>query len=566
MGEDFGVWRVTTTAAKLDHSRAVGTAPDSASREARYQVAMRSAQQSLWEWNPLSDQISVEEPFLRRVAPLDHPAQMPRGDFLNLIIEDDRERVNAGLEAMAQTGEGDGRPFELDFRVDTMDGERCAFTLSVGIFHSDDGAERLYTGLLRDATRLRLLQERLLEVADEARQANAAKSRFLATMSHEIRTPLNGIIGMSELLMSTEMDEQQHSYMETVRTAGQLLLHLVNDILDFSKIEAGHLELAHSPFNLLDAVHDAVQVCRPRANTKELYLIEDIATLPHEIYLGDADRVRQVMVNLVGNAVKFTERGGVEVKVEKLEPSQSDPNVDEIQITVSDTGVGIRKSDLENLFDEFHQADMSISRRYGGSGLGLAITKRLSDAMGGTVDVESEINQGSLFRVRLPLKRANAQDLEGAPARALEKRQAGAAPADEIEASRRNDDPNRIPRILVAEDNQVNQTLIAALLLRAGYDLKLVGNGRDAVSAAQSEQFDLILMDLHMPEMDGLEATKRIRKSRSAASDIPIIALSAEMISDDQALLNFAGIDQHLTKPINNEAFYRAIRYWLQQC
>ncbi|MCU0773880.1 MAG: ATP-binding protein [Ideonella sp.] len=383
-------------------------------------------------------------------------------------------------------------------------------------------------GIVRDITR----HERALAQAKaNAEAANEAKSRFLATMSHEMRTPLNGVLGINALLLNTPLNDQQRAYAGTIETCGHALLALIDDILDLSRIEAGKLELASAPFDPGRLCEEAVESLRARAVEKSLCLtFQRSREVPRRV-LGDANRLRQVLFNLLGNALKFTEHGSVDVLLTAA--PQRDNRV-ELDLRVRDTGIGIAADVLPRLFERFTQADQSTARRFGGSGLGLAISREIVEAMGGRIEVDSVPGRGSEFRVRVPLAASHdALDpvVENPPTR-----HAG-----------------RALRILVAEDNDVNQLVIGAMLAELGHSHEIARDGHAAVERAKSGDWDCILMDIQMPGMDGLAATRAIRALDGPAAQVPIVALTANAMVQDQVLHHEAGMDGHLSKPLHPE-------------
>jgi len=371
---------------------------------------------------------------------------------------------------------------------------------------------------------------RVQEEKTRADEANQAKSRFLAHMSHEIRTPLNGVIGLSRLLEEITDPEEKQDTLRLIRSSGDALLSVINDILDFSKIEAGKLDLEVIPFRLRACVEESLDMFRPAAAEKDVALRCSLAPDVPEWAAGDATRLRQVLLNLLSNALKFTSSGEVTVSATV---DQADDAGHLIAIEVRDTGIGIPPEQVHNLFSSFSQVDASISRRYGGTGLGLAITKRLVELMGGGISVESEPGVGTRFRFTVLLAKAQAP-------RAAQKVVAPAA------------DGRRL-KVLVAEDNRVNQMVVLGLLRKMGVDADLANNGLEAVAAVLEHDYDLVLMDLQMPEMDGLTATREIR-SRVPADRQPIIwALSAHATTDARDSCLRAGMDRYLTKPLEPE-------------
>ncbi|MBI4990018.1 MAG: response regulator [Rhodocyclales bacterium] len=401
---------------------------------------------------------------------------------------------------------------------------------------------RRYERMTKESIRLRLEIEQSREAAEAA---SRAKSQFLANMSHEIRTPMNGILGMAELLLDTPLSERQRRYLEALYRSGESLLDIINDILDFSKIEAGKLELAPSDFSLHAAVREAGEAFSERASRKGLTLACRIDGAVPDAVHGDAVRLRQILNNLIGNAIKFTEKGGVSVTVA---PGPQGA----LRFSVSDTGIGIAEEARALIFDAFAQADISHSRRYGGTGLGLSISKQLIELMGGRIGLESTPGQGSTFWFDVSLAPA---------AQAV----AGSGPAAA---------PRALPRlhghVLLAEDNAVNEVVAGAMLESFGLRVSVAQNGRQALEALAAQAFDVVLMDCQMPEMDGFEATRRIRqrereKGVPLPSRQPIVAVTANAIEGDRDRCLAAGMDDYLSKPFNKADLHALLSRWLPQ-
>ncbi len=420
------------------------------------------------------------------------------------------------------------------------------------------GPQGRTTGLIGIATEITALKKSE-EDAQRARQAaeaaSRAKSEFLANMSHEIRTPLNCIIGMTELTLDTALSSDQCEYLDLVRNSANSLLGIINDILDFSKVEAGKLELDLNRFSLPEVVDGTVKLLAVRARQKGLYLRTEIARETPSSLLGDAGRLRQVLTNLIGNAIKFTEHGGITLRVR---PELQTENEAILRFEVSDTGVGIPREKQEVIFEAFEQADGSTTRRYGGTGLGLTISRQMIEMMNGHLGVESEVGRGSTFHftVRLPrIQDANHQDSLAAQAPA-----AGAARAPAPGARR---------RVLLAEDNPANQKLARYMLEKNGYEVHVANNGQEALALlekASAGAFDVALMDIQMPLMTGLEAAAVIRSRETAAGPrLPIIALTAHALKGDLDRCLAAGMDAYISKPIHREELLRTIDSLCQQ-
>jgi signal transduction histidine kinase/ActR/RegA family two-component response regulator len=389
---------------------------------------------------------------------------------------------------------------------------------------------------------LRRVLDELTVAKNAAEEANVMKSQFLANMSHEIRTPLNGVLGMAQVMALTPLDKAQAEQLDVIRSSGAALLSVLNDLLDLSKIEAGLMELEDAPFDLADVAQGAYATFTSIANASGVEFSMSIDDEARGMWRGDSVRLRQVLYNLISNALKFTSEGEVCVDI-RSEPSAAGKA---LTISIRDTGIGIAADVLPKLFHKFVQADSSTTRRFGGTGLGLTICKQIVELMGGTIGVESRLGEGATFRVRLPLTWLGpAMPLPSPPALA------DRDPLTNLEGL----------RVLAAEDNATNQLVLKTVLHSLGLYPVIVENGRQAVDAWAREHFDLVLMDIQMPEMDGLAATAEIRR-REAAADVgrtAIVALSANVMKDQVAEYLAAGMDAHLGKPIQIAELYRAL-------
>ncbi len=415
------------------------------------------------------------------------------------------------------------------------------------VSRAESGRPLRMIGTTIDISERKALEFQLENARDAAEHANVAKSMFVANMSHEIRTPLNGVIGVAGVLSRTELSAQQREMVSVVQSSAQVLERLLTDILDQSKLEAGEFELQSAPFDLREAVEAASELMRARAEEKGLAFRVSYAPAADGVFEGDAVRLRQIIANLAGNAIKFTEAGEITVCVEAEPPTEADgPTL--VTLTVSDTGIGFEPGAAERLFLRFVQADGSISRRFGGTGLGLAISKALCEMMGGEIMARSELGVGSTFTVTLPMRRLSDRLVR-----------------DDLLQDEEFDIAGL--RILLAEDHPTNQRVMQLILEPMGADLTIVEDGRAAVECFRTTRFDLVLMDMQMPHMDGLTATREIRalEDASQAGRTPLAMLTANAMDEHRAQAAAAGADYHIAKPITPESLLVGIAMTLAQ-
>ena len=464
----------------------------------------------------------------------------------NAIHPDDRERVlSSWVAAMSRGGE-----FREELRWQRPDGTTL-WVMAIGAPEFDDDGELCgYAGINIDIQPIKDMEKDLQHARERAEREAASKSTFLANMSHEIRTPMNGVIGFTELLMESDLDEDQRSHLQMIADSGRAMMQLLNDILDHSKIESGQLNIVMEPADLRHKLKHCVNLVEPMARAKGLSVSVWIDDAVPAMVQFDRLRLRQVMLNLIGNAIKFTESGGVDVeaRVENATDGKS------LLISVIDSGIGIDEDRLDAIFSPFLQEDGSVARRYGGTGLGLAISKQLVDMMGGRITVHSKRDVGTQFTIRLPL--VEAKPVEAAPAP-----QPSPSTADAMSCLAGK-------RVLIAEDHAINQQLILAMAEALGLQAKLVEDGEQAVRAVKAasdagRSFAAVLMDMQMPGMDGLEATRRLRAQGFAAEDLPIIALTANCYAEDVEACKKAGMQSHLGKPVTTVALARELARWL---
>ena len=429
------------------------------------------------------------------------------------------------------------KPQTHDFTRTMPDGSQHSLRIYQAPFDKADGSLGGLIGIIIDMTADMRREEELRKASEAAKAANKAKSSFLSTMSHELRTPLNAVMGYAELLLSSEPEPSRKVQLEIIRESGGSLLRIINNILDISKIESGRAYISDSDFLLSDVLESVSNMFSAEAEGKRITFTTTVdAGVPHCIH-SDPGLLNQVLVNLVGNAVKFTESGGVHIRVSATTSGQG-KNL--LAFEIADTGIGIQPDSIERVFEPFEQEDSSFTRKFGGTGLGLAITKKLVNLVGGEIGVTSTPSKGSVFRFTLPCS------VSSEPTR-TEQRTVGDGEAQ------------RSLSILVAEDNRINQMLVRSMLQKLGHTVRVVGDGRQALDAVTSGIFDIVLMDILMPEMDGVEATLAIRSLPAPNGRIPIVALSADVMPDRVETYLRAGIDGVIPKPVDWTALSEAL-------
>lgn len=508
----------------------------------RLEIAVDISKIGIWELNTRSNE-TLWDQNLRRIYDYKEEGPIEFGTWESYLHPEDRQQAIYDMRRASHAGGS----FTSQFRIVLPSGE-VRHIRSMGTAYADSAGWLRMLGVNLDVTRDVHLHEKLIEanatllqrnndLTDAkvaAESADRAKSEFLANMSHEIRTPMNGILGMAELMSEADLGAEEREYLTTIQDSSNALLKIINDILDLSRLEAGRLAISPVDFDLRNCVAGAVNLLRPKAREKGLWMSVDFAeNLPEQVY-GDDGRLRQILVNLIGNAVKFTSEGGVDVKVTC---DEQDPYC--LEIAVEDTGIGISDSQAEYIFDRFAQADAAITRAFGGTGLGLTISSILAKRMGGGIELCRSREEGSCFRLKVQL----AQPVKSGTGFRVETLMDTAALAG--------------CRMLLAEDNKTNRLLVQKYLSDLGIILSEAHNGRQAVAMCQQEQPDIILMDMAMPELDGLEATREIRALN--IKQPVIVALTANAFESDREACLAAGMDYFLQKPIRKSVLLQTL-------
>ncbi|MDP2262569.1 MAG: ATP-binding protein [Hydrogenophaga sp.] len=518
----------------------------------RLQLAVDAAGLALWDWQLPAEQVFLTARWGELIGDIAMDGFWAVGDLLARFHPDDLPALQSLQTALLQ---GRTQRAVLQHRVKTADGWIWVETHGMVAEHDNRGKPLRLMGTLADIGERKRVEQDSDRARELAEQASRAKSEFLANISHEVRTPLNALMGLTRMLMDSPLNAEQASWLGLMDSSAHALLALLNDILDLSRIEAGKLEVEDVRFNLRRTIEEAAGPYAEQARNKPVdWQLSLDPELPHAVR-GDPGRLRQVLGNLLSNALKFTPRGGRIVVQAQVLPAQGSHRA-KLRLQVQDSGVGIAKKHQAGIFDAFTQADASTARRYGGSGLGLAICARLARLMGGEITLASELGQGSTFTLLLPLRAAAAEGEAGpmtAPAELSEIAQAGPRYAGLV--------------VLLAEDNPVNELMMRQLLLRLGCTVRVAAGGAQAVAQWEQGGIDLVLMDVQMPGMSGLDATQKIREieARRKLPRTPIVAVTANAMRGDRELCLQAGMDGYTPKPVSPQALMHEMDQALQR-
>lgn len=505
----------------------------------RFELAVSGANDGIWDWDLAAEEIYYSPTWFDILGFNAQELPNTLDTWYQQVHPDDLDDLKKNLNTFIQGLENKG---DHEYRMLKKDGRSIWVQTKWTGVRSEEGVLTRLVGISSNTTKKKETEERLIEAKEKAEEASKMKSDFLASMSHEIRTPMNGVVGVLNLLFDTPLNKEQKDLCQTMKESGKLLLKIIDDILDFSKMDSGEVQIEALDFSVTQLFKSVEAGLSILAQEKGLTLSFHRDSSVPDCVRSDPTRLQQILFNLIGNALKFTQKGGVTVRVKPLDAEKS-----LFRFEVSDTGIGIPENKIESLFDPFTQANSSTNRQYGGTGLGLSICRKLSELMGEGVGVKSELGKGSTFYFDVYLK--DAQGLCEIP---------------QEEAPQGADESAKKLSILVAEDNAVNQFLIKALLKKEGHTVDIANDGVEALEKLQapSASYDLIFLDIHMPKLDGVETAIQVRKLKNECANLPIIALTANVLPEHRALYLKSGMNDFLSKPIDEALLLAALKKW----
>lgn len=503
--------------------------------EGRLSEAQKIAKIGNWDYNYKTNELYWSEQMYHIFGVNPKKFKPTAESNLALYHPEDRELVINEVNSLKK-----GEPISIDLRV-LMPDSTLKYVSFQGCFQYDaEGNKEKFFGTLQDINLRKQVEKELIEAKMMAEESGKIKEQFLANMSHEIRTPMNAIIGFTKLLLKNneELNAEQQKYINFIHNAGENLLVIINDILDFSKIQSGKFELEHTDFILPDVINNVLNLFRAKANEKKVTLLEEISDeVPFQL-VGDPVRLNQILINVISNALKFTENGHVKLGISALRQSNTKAL---IRFTVEDTGIGIAKDKIDSVFESFTQASSDTTRKYGGTGLGLTIVKKIVNLQKGEISLKSTVGKGTIFNIDLPFEKCKleVQDIK----------------YDFSVGKKRKSTPNSHNiKVLMAEDNEMNQELSKVVFKELGWDLDIAENGYVVIEKLMKNNYDIILMDIQMPEMDGYEATLKIRNEfKSPVSEIPIMAITAHALNSEINKCLAAGMNDYLSKPFKTK-------------
>lgn len=505
----------------------------------RYDTISKATNDILWDWDLVNDKVLWTGQGLENyLSDGTDEKDLSRDFWVKRLHPDERVKIVDSLNEAFTSGSAS---WQSDYRFLRKDGTYSYMNTRGYIMRNDMEKPVRMIGSMQDITERKNAELEIIKAKHEADEARKTQEQFLANMSHEIRTPMNGIIGMAQLIAGTRLTEEQKEYVETIKESASNLLVIINDILDITKIVAGKIVIEQVDYNFKDVVKNSVKINQFKAEDKGVLLTSEIDKNIHPVLIGDPVRLNQILINLIGNAIKFTEKGEVKVKVKMLE---EDKEKVKLEFSVEDTGIGIPEDKINSIFESFTQASSSTTRKYGGTGLGLTITKQLIELQGGVISVSSKVGVGSIFKFVLTINKSNA----------------GVTATKEVAENNKLSQPFSDIKILLVEDNLINQKVASYTLTKQGAEVEIANHGKEAILMLEKKKYDIILMDIQMPEMDGFETTQYIRNSvKESINKTPIIAMTASALVSEKAKCLASGMNDYISKPFQAKELYEKI-------